>query len=411
MIKVLLVEDNGAKTQEICAELLAHPEVGENGFKACGSVFDARVLLRAERFDLLILDLVLPARLGREPMSGQGLALLEEIRGSNGLYPPAHIICCTEYDEEFKKVEIELRSRLVHLVRYGPFQEEWKVQLSNKLFILGQINNESSLDAVPKFDYDVAVVTSSPLAELKAVLRWDASFTETFHERDSMIYYKGVLHNRSGKAIRVVAFAAPQMGMAAAAVTICKAITTFRPRVLGVCGIAAGVRGAVEYGDITLATECFDYGSGKITTEENGDSGFLPDPRHLAVSSRSGALIQMLERKQSFVADISAVWEGAKPQSVLKAVSGVVTSGAAVVGHEKIMADLRTRSRKLVALDMEAYGAFYACAHSPKPQPELFVCKSISDFGDTQKDDRFHGYAAHTSAQWMRALISELLFS
>lgn len=54
-------------------------------------------------------------------------------------------------------------------------------------------------------------------------------------------------------------------------------------------------------------------------------------------------------------------------------------------------------------------GVFAAVEESLLPQPEAFSLKSVCDFADDEKDDRFQAYAAYTSANALRLFVEKYL--
>jgi nucleoside phosphorylase len=100
-----------------------------------------------------------------------------------------------------------------------------------------------------------------------------------------------------------------------------------------------------------------------------------------------------------------------KPASPLRAVLGPVGSGAAVVEDKSLVANVKGHARKLIGIEMETYGAFYAAQNCCKPRPSAFAIKSVVDFADGQKDDSVHEYAAFTSAQYLWRFAHEYLVS
>ena len=60
--------------------------------------------------------------------------------------------------------------------------------------------------------------------------------------------------------------------MTAAALTSLKLISAFRPRYIAMIGIAAGIRGRCQLGDIVVADPGWDWGSGKIAIANAGPS-------------------------------------------------------------------------------------------------------------------------------------------
>jgi nucleoside phosphorylase len=107
---------------------------------------------------------------------------------------------------------------------------------------------------------------------------------------DPQTYYQTTYTTAKGRALRVVAAAPNHMGMPASAVLATKMIIRFRPKLVAMVGIAAGVKKNAErgFGDILAAEHTFDYGSGKmeIVDKEEKRVEFHPDPKPLDVDVR-----------------------------------------------------------------------------------------------------------------------------
>src|SRR5205085_1988757 len=100
------------------------------------------------------------------------------------------------------------------------------------------------------------------------------------------------------------------------------------------------------------------------------------------------------------VADVEHAWPGKKPTTRLRMFVGPVASGSGVIANEKIIEEVRSHQRKLVGIEMETYGMFFAARNSTVQNPAAISIKSISDFADRAKSDEFRGYAAFTSARY-----------
>jgi nucleoside phosphorylase len=94
-------------------------------------------------------------------------------------------------------------------------------------------------------------------------------------------FHEGSFQNE-GEKRRVVAGCAPRVGMTASAIHAMKMIGAFRPRYLAMVGIAAGLRGSCNMGDIIVADPTWDYGSGKWATRE-GETVFEIAPRQISL--------------------------------------------------------------------------------------------------------------------------------
>ena len=259
------------------------------------------------------------------------------------------------------------------------------------------------------YDYDLAVLTALWKPELKAILDLPLGWQKRVIANDPTEYFVGV--PRAGSPpIQVVAASCSQIGIAPAAVLAMKLITHFRPRHLAICGIAAGVKGAeVNLGAVLIFEQCWDYESGKRRSDDHGESVLLPDPHHIPISADLRDRFAECIGKDNYVGEIESLWKGAKPKSSLRAVLGPVASGAAVVEDRGLVASVKGHARKLIGVEMEAYGVFYAAQNCCKPRPSAFAIKSVVDFADDQKDDSVHEYAAFTSAQYMWHFVLEHL--
>jgi nucleoside phosphorylase len=75
-----------------------------------------------------------------------------------------------------------------------------------------------------------------------------------------------------------------------------------------------------------------------------------------------------------------------------------MVTGSSVVASTDIQTLFRDQHRKMVGIDMECYGLYYA-ADQHGGSPVKVVCiKSVSDLADRAKGDDFQAYCSHMSA-------------
>ena len=211
-----------------------------------------------------------------------------------------------------------------------------------------------------------------------------------------------------GKRLGVVAAASTQMGMPASAVLATKMIRRFRPRLVAMVGIAGGAkREKQNYGDVLVPNRTFDYNAGKLTM--HGDElHFEPDYDPIRTSERlRGRLDYWSKNQRAVLDDIGNGWAVSKQRTRIDLHIGPLGSGPWVLDAKKPMLDVIEHWRKLIGVEMEAYGVHLACQNARLPQPEFFCMKSISDFA-AGKNDEWRDYAAYTAAQLCyRFLIEE----
>jgi nucleoside phosphorylase len=80
-------------------------------------------------------------------------------------------------------------------------------------------------------------------------------------------------------------------------------------------------------------------------------------------------------------------WQGKQPDTVLRMHIGPFASGSAVLADKRVTSLIKAQQRKILGVDMEAYGILAAASEAPLPQPSPLVLKSVVDFGDRKKAD------------------------
>jgi nucleoside phosphorylase len=81
---------------------------------------------------------------------------------------------------------------------------------------------------------------------------------------------------------------------------------------------------------------------------------------------------------------------------------GPLASGAAVLSDGLTAKRVIQQHRQLLGIEMEAYGVYAAADEAPAPRPQAFALKSVVDFADGEKDDRFQPFGAYVSARVLR---------
>ncbi len=100
-------------------------------------------------------------------------------------------------------------------------------------------------------------------------------------------------------------------------------------------GIAAGIQGrGLGFGDILVAEQSWDYGSGKMVETEKGNNGeitdifFEPDTRDIQLSADLKSKINAFKLTKASVLDqIQNNWQGDSPPTKLQLHLGPIESG------------------------------------------------------------------------------------
>ena len=406
MIRVLIVDDDDEKRKRIISALLTVDSCREDSVDIAGDIASAKRLLQQHRYDLLVLDIALPLLPDKHPCRDAGMDLLREIIARPDLFiRPQHIVGLTAYEDILEKAGERFAADLWSVIHYDGASDEWRDLLVKKARHI--ILATSDPGNIPKFRTDLCVITALAVPELNAVLRLPWSWHEFSVPNDGISYHRGS-YLADGIERSVIAATAPRMGMAAAAVLATKMIETFRPQFLAMVGIAAGIRGRCNLGDLVVADPSWDWGSGKHS--RNGPTpDFLPAPHQVALHSMIRGRFAAFARDQAAFDAIRREWLGVGPDTVLRLHIGPMASGAAVLADRGWVDAIIEQHRKLLAIEMETYGLLTAASESSLPQPLAFSVKAICDFADEEKTDAFQDYAAFVSASALRRFAESYL--
>lgn len=406
MISILIVDDDSEKIKNVCEIINEFPDhLVAVDYEL--EVKKALHRLQEKQYDLLILDIKLPKQIGSTTIDDGGVYLLQNINDTNCVKKPLHIIGFTSYDDSMGNHTKMFIANTWALIKYNKQSNEWKDQIRNKLrYILLWKEQFINLgQTIEKPMYDFAVITAVE-REYRSVLDLDdLEWRDIPVENDSTLYKEATFKGQK-RDYKIVIARQHQMGMPAAATLSMKLVSNFRPKYLCMLGIAAGKRGKVNLGDILVACESWDYGSGKIT--DDGTNLLLePEPHQIAIDP--GLKEIFLQDYSEALFKIRQKWNKTGKE-ITKDISlrvGPVASGAAVIQDESVVSRLiDPHNRKLIGLDMETYGVYYAALNCPSPKPKYFSIKSVCDFADKKKNDDYQSYASFVSANFFHYLLS-----
>lgn len=395
-MRVIIVDDDDSKRNEIISTLCDNVGIKINDFVECRSVSSAKEALKREKFDVMLLDLNLPLRDNdSEIKKKEGLKFLKEFKYHRKYHQPIEIIGITSYEEELKEVKEDFDNNLIHIIHYHTIKEDWKLKLIERFDYLSL-----SLKEQNEYKYDLAIICALEDPELSAIRKLSTGWTRINLDNTNIPYYE-TYFEFDKKKLKVVIVSINQMGMVPAAVLSTQTIQLFKPKYLAMTGIAAGIEDtSVKLGDILVISNSWDSGSGKIKKGTNNEELFEIDPRQETIDNDIMYSMLELSNDTAFLNELREGWVNKMPQ-VLNAHIGPVASGAAVIANGDITQEIQKQSRKLLGIEMEAYGLIYAAKYAIKPKPQPIVIKSVCDFANEHKNDGYQSYAAYTSANFL----------
>jgi nucleoside phosphorylase len=417
MISILIVEDDKYKLEKIKSVLVEDLMIESSLIDEAKDIKQAKRYLVKKTYDLAILDLVLPLELGDSPSADKGMQFLRDIEMNPSLTKPIHLIGMTSFEDMQKQYKDEFEQYLWHLINYKAIETDWVEKLKNYVYHLLTIKqNFASTVQTPPYKCDVFVLTALSQPEFEKILQWPVTWQKFSMPNDPSVYYKCTI-GISEEPLVVIAACVEQMGMTATAVMTTKIIYTFKPGTIIMGGICAGLKERnLNYGDILIAEQCWDYGSGKMKNSESdgdevGETIFEPDPRPIPLAPSLKSKINSLLFRSDIISKIQNDCKYQKPDVLLKAMMGPLASGSYVISTQAKLDEIKKTQRKLLGVEMEGYGLYYACDHNQDYSVKGVMIKSVSDFGDSSKNDQFQDYSSFTSAQFIYYFILEELTS
>lgn len=407
-MKILLVDDESKKLKRLYAVINTIDDLTPDSIDHVLDLKSAKEKMKSIRYGLVVMDLKIAECIGEEDDSEiAGLDFIDEVLETDAILTPKDIIILTEHDTLQEKC-FELGKNLEFpVLKYDEQSLEWENVIKNKIrYDLKYENSVENFSDVIKCDAAIICAVDNEMDALEYTFR-DNEFNRINFGSDTTDYYLADIE-ANDKTLKVVYAQQREMGMAAASTLSLNIIHHFHPKYLIMVGIAAGIGPDKNLGDIIVATEVWNYSSGKYITGEDGKIEFSPDPKHIILNSRIESILKRDYTQQLF--NIKKGWRNQTINSDLNLVLGPLACGAAVIGNSQIVDEMiKKHSRKTVGLDMESYGMFFAANYGVDNNTIPICLKSISDFADEKKGDGFQKYASYTSCEFAKFLIENVL--
>lgn len=204
----------------------------------------------------------------------------------------------------------------------------------------------------------------------------------------------GIYVGRIGPAEKPFRFYAGSQlypGMVSAATLATKMIQRYKPRYIVMLGIAAGFADKKMHpGSVLIADFVANYQQGKTSKK-----GFQRDGTGLPLNANLKGLLD--RHKDDIMNQLNDAMAPLLSRN-LQAYIGPIVTGSQVVASQAIMDGIKNSLRKVVGVEMEGFAIFQATTEADDPKPLPLLIKSVCDFGNESKNDKFQKLAAYTSA-------------
>lgn len=397
MIKILVIDDEIAKLQEIAA--ICEDTSPSISITHVATAVAARKALRVDKYDMLVIDLNLPDGFRDKPQIEGGLDLLDLLLTDVNCRLPADILFITAREDDVEAARTRSAEKGAVLWQFGQCNK-WKIYLGGRLnYLVTRLSR--ILDGYP---VDIAFVTALQSPELDALLALNYNWKTKIFSGDPSTYHFGSFE-KAGDLIHVVAVCAPRKGMPSAASLSAKIVSLFKPKLLIMTGICAGIASRTNFGDVVVADPAWDYGSGKRSLDSNRSPVFQAAAYQMSIDPNIRQAVSELSRDPATTQSIRSGWQGNFPHGVLSIKLAPMASGASVIADDAEARNVTLQHRELAAIEMEGYAVMAAVESASTPKPLAIVIKSVCDYADAEKNDDWQAYAAYTSAAFADLLI------
>lgn len=385
-MRILIVDDDPKKVSTV-RSFLIEEGVNDSDILIAEHAAGARKALAQSYVDVLLIDVLLPARKNELPKGENSLELLKQIVEDETTPAPSYIFGITASSEAVTAFDEQFRNLVTQLLHIAPGHDTWREALQARLKLMRRT------DADEPNDYDICILNALRAPELEAVYAtWPLNLGSEFLLQRNILCKTGTV-TLSGVERRIVCSHLSQMGPIASAHAATALLSEFRPRTLVMTGICGGFADHVKVGDVVVAEKSWDWQSGKWT--DDGALSTAPDQRNaspelIAEARGAGGVLSTFH---------TACTLAKKPSTAPKLVIGPMVTGSSVVASLDIQKVFRDQHRKMVGIDMECYGLYYAAENHAGAPVRTLCIKAVSDLADRAKDDDFQVYGSHMSAQ------------
>jgi nucleoside phosphorylase len=291
------------------------------------------------------------------------------------------------------------RSKSLALSLEEPIQSVAAIAEGVVALLEGEIAAEKS--AAPT---DVLILTALAIefqaARIAFGIDEDAPTAKT---RNGQVHWRAQIPTgRGGLATCTIATFGTAGNLDAAAATA-SLLAEFKPKLVVMIGIAAGMRTKVALGDVVISDRVVAYEGGALL--EKGVNQPRPEMFRPTYAVQQD-VTQYLASQASVKVRLANAWRLQDLRLPQSSEAGdvskdVMPKAATIASGDKLLRDpnkfiqLRELHGKIDTAEMEAAGIFTACFQAGV---DALVIRGISDFGDSTKDNQFHELAAKAAA-------------
>jgi nucleoside phosphorylase len=246
--------------------------------------------------------------------------------------------------------------------------------------------------SVAELVIDFAIITAIKIERLAVLKCFGIDEKKDRNQQGSRTYWRKRLRLQNGKFYEIVVAQSLDTANVNAALLANDMFHHWKPVAVLMVGIAAAAEPEQRLGDLIVGKEIYCYETGKITAE-----GKLPEPKQIPVDAT------LLNRTQALPdADFLILVDRPDGTKTFPKIEwGVIASGDKVIADASERDKITAANRKIMAIEMEAYGVI-AAAWQSFEQIRCLVIRALCDYADDKKNDQWKAYAAAVAAGYTR---------
>jgi CheY-like chemotaxis protein len=275
-MKILILEDNAEKSLEI-ENLIKSIDQSINIQKV--EYYNNFILkIQKEKFDLVIIDLFVPALKGREP-NDLSEDLLFSLRNEECTNFQTEVVAITKYDEKASEIIQDYNYQNITVLTFSE-DDKWKESLIKKITPLN--SDQCDFIIICALEKEANAFAEAGFDVSESVSKYSLNFRSI-----SISDFKGAI-------IRL-----PRPGLVDAAIVTSRAIEILNPKIVTMSGICAGLKNEISIYDLIIPNLCFQHDTGKWT-----EDGLISEPYSVSINNKVEVEISTELDKPNFTIDL-----------------------------------------------------------------------------------------------------------
>jgi len=402
-MRVAIIHDRSDVADEIEAVIR---ETSESGCRVdrADDVLKARDLLRGNFYDLAVVDLTLPVRMGRgDATLVNAEVLLAEIFDTGDVRVPADILGISRDPDVLKTVRTSIGQHLMACL-HEETANVWKEDLAAKIRYVQAAGRARRLVANSQFDIELLVVTALDVEAAPYHRLFETSASDEYRDAHQFDFV-----DRTGETRRGILFSVGGSGQAPTGSATQGLLSQFRPRLAMMSGFCGGVSGRTNLGDAVAFKSSAAWDYGKWEDVPGSTPIFKPRPGALNIPVR-GVRETIRTMISSYVPDDETIGAVTRVShdllSTWRLLQEAAGSGSAVITSSDKLGEITRGDDAIRAVDMESYAFYHACLNTPVQPPDFVCIKAVADHCNGEKDDRLHAACSLISASIVKQIIT-----